>query len=73
MALQPKATKQTRTASNEESSPELDSSDVDYFTRKLSQVSIEERSYALHDLHGVADQMSETPDMIKASIQEMTD
>jgi hypothetical protein len=50
-----------------------ESSNVDVLSSKLNKLSIEERSNALHDLHGVADQMEETPEMISAKIQEMTE
>jgi hypothetical protein len=50
-----------------------ESSNVDVLSSKLNKLSIEERSNALHDLHGVADQVEETPDIINGKIQEMTE
>jgi hypothetical protein len=48
-------------------------SKADVLSSKLNKLSIEERSSALDQLHGVADPMEETPDMINAKIQELTD
>jgi hypothetical protein len=46
--------------------------DSDVISAKLNQLSLEERSDALYDLHGVADKMiHETPNYIKAKTEEM--
>jgi hypothetical protein len=50
-----------------------ESSKADVLSSKPNKLSIEERSSALHGLHGVADPMEETPDMINAKIRELTD
>jgi hypothetical protein len=45
---------------------------IDVLGSKLNKLPTQERSEALNDLHGVADQTNETPQMIKAKSQEMS-
>jgi hypothetical protein len=56
-----------------EVSGNYDSSTIDSaLGAKLNNLSIEERSNVLHDLHGVADIVEETPEMLKQKTAEMT-
>jgi hypothetical protein len=53
--------------------PKIDKSEIGGFvSAKLNKMSMEERSSGLHDLHGVADRISESPEMVRAKSQEMS-
>jgi hypothetical protein len=38
---------------------------------KLNELSLEERTHGIHDLHGVADIADETPEMLRTKLQEV--
>jgi hypothetical protein len=44
---------------------------IDVVSARLNQMSLEERSDALHDLHGVGDDIDETPEFLEGKHQEL--
>eukprot|EP00339_Tiarina_fusa_P010040 CAMPEP_0117023476 /NCGR_PEP_ID=MMETSP0472-20121206/17520_1 /TAXON_ID=693140 ORGANISM="Tiarina fusus, Strain LIS" /NCGR_SAMPLE_ID=MMETSP0472 /ASSEMBLY_ACC=CAM_ASM_000603 /LENGTH=473 /DNA_ID=CAMNT_0004729611 /DNA_START=44 /DNA_END=1465 /DNA_ORIENTATION=+ len=51
--------------------PNSVASQIDSFSAELSRLSIEERSNALYDLHGVSDKQPETAEMIESHTEQM--
>jgi hypothetical protein len=61
-----------RLFSNSDACPKIDGAAEKRLCSKLNQLSLEERTQAIHELHGVADIEAETAEMLTTKLREMT-